>query len=472
MKTQRCGDILAGALVLCLLSGAGARGAAASYGLGWIGPTTILADENGVARARYTSRIRVGSSPSPGNLGWSFALLGENVRIANATISGTTVEPHLEGASVEIERLDSSVGNGYRVSVLFPEPRNLLPVGFDSMDILQVDVELESLFPRSFGKLRYGDTEGVDDPLRPRVIEVGREVRPFTNDIGFTALHPSVCGDVVLGFSAESLDSDLPFEGVLGGAEGSGKVVFTSGRAPVTAHADLVTLLHPDLFFPVWGWTLSVVLEGDAQPVAISFRETPASRYFMSGFERTSIVDPAENGGRKGFTSGVLLTISQPSTYPHLGSRSILKMDLVPTSLPGNARLRFEDGLRELGGLPVTNQVLIQGSNVFPCNREIALLEMNFSAEKIRFRRGDANGDGRINVSDAISILSALIENADDSCLASRDVNADRKIELTDAIHLLAYLFQSGAAPEEPYGTCGPGPADGLGCLIEPQACR
>ena len=462
-------------LVLGPLGAAGARDGA-SHGLRWSGPTTIVADVDGVARARFTTSIAVGSTPSPGILGWSFVVLaeGEEVRITNATISGTPLEAHLEGATVEIERIESAEGKGYRMSVLFPEPRSLLPGMHDSIPVLHVDAELTTVFPQSFGRLRHGDSEAEDSPLRPRLLEAGgREVRLHPADLGFTALDASVCGDVVLGFSLESLDSDFPFEGILGGPGGSGNVVLSNPKgAPVTAHVDLVTLLHPDLFSPVWAWTLSVVLEGDANPVGVSFMETPARPYFQGGFERTSIADPAANGGRKGFTSVVSLTISQPSTYPHIGSRSILRMDLVPTSVRGIATLRFDELSPAPGRIPVTNQVTIQGSSVLPCNKDHAALEMIFSDRHARFRRGDANGDGRINVSDGISILSALIENAGDACLASRDVNADGKIDLTDAIHLLSYLFQGGVAPEEPFGPCSPHPSDGLGCLQEQETCR
>jgi hypothetical protein len=88
------------------------------------------------------------------------------------------------------------------------------------------------------------------------------------------------------------------------------------------------------------------------------------------------------------------------------------------------------------------------------------------------FHRGDANGDGALDLSDPILVLAHLFLSGDPpGCLETADADDDGTIDLTDAIRLLSHLFLSGAPPEfpgPPGVPCGPdpglpGPAD-LGC--------
>ncbi len=72
------------------------------------------------------------------------------------------------------------------------------------------------------------------------------------------------------------------------------------------------------------------------------------------------------------------------------------------------------------------------------------------------FRRGDANDDGAINLSDASSILGALfLGDSQPSCEAASDTNGDNTVEIGDAVFLFNYLFVSGDSPAAPFPTCG-----------------
>jgi dockerin type I repeat protein len=63
------------------------------------------------------------------------------------------------------------------------------------------------------------------------------------------------------------------------------------------------------------------------------------------------------------------------------------------------------------------------------------------------FMRGDANGDGEINLSDAISILGYLfLGYSDPSHPDAADTNDDGSIDLADAIYLISFLFLSDPA--------------------------
>jgi len=68
------------------------------------------------------------------------------------------------------------------------------------------------------------------------------------------------------------------------------------------------------------------------------------------------------------------------------------------------------------------------------------------------FVRGDANGDGLVNVADPVFILLyAFAGGRAPAVLDSADVNDDARIDLGDAIGLLNYLFQGGPPPAHPF---------------------
>jgi len=90
-----------------------------------------------------------------------------------------------------------------------------------------------------------------------------------------------------------------------------------------------------------------------------------------------------------------------------------------------------------------------------------------------RFLRGEANGDGTVDLSDAISVLSFLFLGGEaPACLDAADVDDDGQVDLTDPIAILGHLFLGNGplpAPSADYGT-DPSP-DELGCA-EHKACE
>jgi hypothetical protein len=84
-----------------------------------------------------------------------------------------------------------------------------------------------------------------------------------------------------------------------------------------------------------------------------------------------------------------------------------------------------------------------------------------------RFRRGDANGDGAVDLSDAVGILLHLFLGAAGSgCPDAEDSDRSGGLDVTDAVSLLDHLFLAGPAPPPPYPDCGSAPL--LGCLSDP----
>jgi hypothetical protein len=80
-----------------------------------------------------------------------------------------------------------------------------------------------------------------------------------------------------------------------------------------------------------------------------------------------------------------------------------------------------------------------------------------------RFSRGDCNGDGEHDVSDAVCILSYLfLGGGSPGCLDALDAEDSGVLDITDAVYLLEYLFLGGPAPLPPFPRCGVDPTDEL----------
>jgi PKD repeat protein len=82
------------------------------------------------------------------------------------------------------------------------------------------------------------------------------------------------------------------------------------------------------------------------------------------------------------------------------------------------------------------------------------------------FLRGDVTSDGRIDISDAIAILTYLyLGGLRISCLEAADVDDQGTVNVTDAVRLLSSLFTGGGPPFPPYPEPGVDPTPGgVGC--------
>ncbi|MBI4606232.1 MAG: hypothetical protein HY721_30055 [Planctomycetes bacterium] len=79
------------------------------------------------------------------------------------------------------------------------------------------------------------------------------------------------------------------------------------------------------------------------------------------------------------------------------------------------------------------------------------------------FRRGDANEDDKVDLSDGVTILSYLFRGATTICLDAADTEVNQELNITDAIFLLQFLFLGGPAPRAPFPDCGLGDGASLG---------
>ena len=82
------------------------------------------------------------------------------------------------------------------------------------------------------------------------------------------------------------------------------------------------------------------------------------------------------------------------------------------------------------------------------------------------FRRGDANADGKANISDPLFVLTYLLRGGPQpSCLKAADLDDSGRLNLLDPLYSLRWLLAGGAIPPKPGATCGPdGTEDPLLC--------
>lgn len=81
------------------------------------------------------------------------------------------------------------------------------------------------------------------------------------------------------------------------------------------------------------------------------------------------------------------------------------------------------------------------------------------------FRRGDVDGNGRLNLSDAVALLGHLfLGGRSPACPDGADIDDNGAVQVTDAIGALGFLFLGGSEPAAPGPrACGPDPTeDGL----------
>lgn len=118
-------------------------------------------------------------------------------------------------------------------------------------------------------------------------------------------------------------------------------------------------------------------------------------------------------------------------------------------------RLPLEDGENQVGVFGVDGNGIVVESVTTTITR----------APTVSFVRGDARGDGSLNLSDAIVIALHRFHGLALTCEDAADVNDDGEIEIADILTLLHYLFGTGQRPAAPFPTEGEDPTgDALGC--------
>ncbi len=115
---------------------------------------------------------------------------------------------------------------------------------------------------------------------------------------------------------------------------------------------------------------------------------------------------------------------------------------------------------------PGSGVVDVQVFNNVPGGVVPARATFSFTYLEQHFLRGDANGDGVLDISDAVAFLESLFLGGGPlECEDAADSNDSGALDLSDAIFTLSFLFQGGRDPSPPFPLCGHDPtSDVLAC--------
>lgn len=123
---------------------------------------------------------------------------------------------------------------------------------------------------------------------------------------------------------------------------------------------------------------------------------------------------------------------------PNFGSNLFFPVQVIPNAAPGTyvvvARVSSSTEETDDDNNTASIEVVVTGST-----------------SRTAFRRGDANDDGQLGISDSLSLFGALfLGGALPVCREAGDANNDGSIDITDGIFVLSYLFLGGQAPPAP----------------------
>jgi hypothetical protein len=106
---------------------------------------------------------------------------------------------------------------------------------------------------------------------------------------------------------------------------------------------------------------------------------------------------------------------------------------------------------------------------------DIGAYEYVHSQTLPRFRRGDSNDDGDVNIADAVHVLNWLFGGGlAPGCRAAANSNGDEAVNIADPTYLLNHLFSGESPPLEPFPNCGTSDLEAdrrLDCEAPPQQC-
>ena len=216
------------------------------------------------------------------------------------------------------------------------------------------------------------------------------------------------------------------------------------------------------------GFSLSVTHDSEVlEIIGATMADTDALDVFPIAFE---LCETVENQTGSGFVGAVVLSLINPVTLDPEGVFSLARASYRVLPASGDARgisstIEYRDGLRG-SGQPVNNRLTHNGKTIVPCLEPLEASFVFLSAGA--FLRGDSNGSGTLDISDAVRTIGYLFLGMEaPGCLDAADTNDDGRLDLADPIYCLDFLFRGGAPPPEPFPLRGSDPtADELPCSL------
>jgi hypothetical protein len=169
-------------------------------------------------------------------------------------------------------------------------------------------------------------------------------------------------------------------------------------------------------------------------------------------------------------------TLPRSAVYQPLGKVLFAVPDdpgLAGTLVP----VEFVEGANGRGLVPVRNLVTSASYAHVPATLAGTTISIVASTgaggvegSPLPFRRGDADGSGRLDITDAAYLLAFLfLGGPPPPCRKSADSDDDGRLAIADPIRVLGHLFLGGTAPPPPFAACGRDPSpDPLDCERSP----
>jgi hypothetical protein len=211
--------------------------------------------------------------------------------------------------------------------------------------------------------------------------------------------------------------------------------------------------------------------------VEIAWEKPPFSspEYDYASFHIDDANETAGNGGvDEGYVAGgVVFSLVEPVALPVNEDVEALRFhfrvrDEAP---PGATKIRFADGglSRPSAGHQVRNAITGLGMVIPPELAESFIFVdsvLRVQPDVVFFIRGDSNADGRVDISDPVSMLGYLFRGGVPlRCYEAADANDDGKVDVSDPVYTLNYLFLGDDPPPAPFPESGKDLTDdGISC--------
>lgn len=440
--------------------------------------TEIRGEEGAVKTFQGEATLTsAGIADADGPQGWSIGVQSTGVAILAVTTDGTAVDDFFSGgfnvtSVIDPEEPENDGKEGFVSAVVlsFTENITLPPNTTQVVAIADYEATIPALAdsPQSASLAFVNGLKGAGQPVSNDVTYLGATVTPTLGsaDLDLIADEPPPEGGFQLAVGGGGLDP-----------QGDEALEVNVGSDPTFEALLYVCPADPDNIPTVGpqGWSLSLahdkdMLEADAD--ALTIDGTDAGTEFSGGFQKSEVVDPADNEGQGGVVSAVVLSFTEDRSLDPNDCRSILKVgysataaaiDAVTPESPVDTVLDYTDALQG-AGQPVDTVLTVEGETVeaaLTTGRTVRLTE-ELVPDKAKFLRGDPNDDGKVNIADPIWIINELVRGGPaTSCPKAADANDDGMVDLSDAMYLIEYRFLGGPMPSAPFADgCGEDPTD------------
>jgi hypothetical protein len=263
---------------------------------------------------------------------------------------------------------------------------------------------------------------------------------------------PSLVGDGVLTVDTDVIEGPPPPPPP---PPATGSFRLGSGTARPGANLTVPFSISADV--PILAYAVSMSF--DPQVLEATEIEAVLSREADFSIFRFNNRDP-EEGDPGAITGATVFALKTYWAIPANVETEVLRLHFTvdPGALTSTTTIGFAEGLLTPGSPAGRN--MINGPEVgLETVDDLVFISgrIGINPDAAVFVRGDANGSGEIDISDAVFTLSYLFTGGRaPSCPAAMDSSADGKLDITDAIFTLQFLFAGGKAPSSAAGdsTC------------------